>query len=314
MIFGKYSFYCRLENDALLPPFKGSTFRGVFGRALKRVVCPLRNKTCDSCLLREKCLYSLVFETLSDNIQIQGARASSPPHPFVIEPPLTEAETLKEGEKFDFNLLLFGEVNRSLSYFIYAFEQMGKIGLGKRVNGHRGHFLLERVNSYKGNILYSSGDKTLRDLDSYQDLNLREPGKKHEGHFQVKISLVTPLRLKYKNRLNAELPFHVLVRAMLRRVSSLFNYYGQGEPALDYRRLVKDAEKVSIKESNIRWFDWRRYSRRQERSMLMGGMLGSAIYEGDLTEYLPLIEFSTRAHIGKQTAFGLGKIEAEVLE
>jgi len=47
MLLGEYQFHCRLSDDAVLPHYKGSTFRGVFGRALKRVVCALRKETCD---------------------------------------------------------------------------------------------------------------------------------------------------------------------------------------------------------------------------------------------------------------------------
>ena len=110
------------------------------------------------------------------------------------------------------------------------------------------------------------------------------------------------------------MPFHVLVRAMLRRVSSLLNCYGNGEPLLDYKSLVKRAREVSIAESDLQWFDWKRYSHRQDKSMLMGGMVGSIIYEGNIGEYLPLVDISSKVHIGKQTSFGLGKIQAEVLE
>ena len=45
--------------------------------------------------------------------------------------------------------------------------------------------------------------------------------------------------------------------------------------------------------------------------MFMGGLVGSVIYEGDLGEYLPLIEFSEKAHLGKNTSFGLGKIKIQ---
>jgi hypothetical protein len=34
MLYGKYQFVCRFQDDASLPCYKGSTFRGVFGRAL----------------------------------------------------------------------------------------------------------------------------------------------------------------------------------------------------------------------------------------------------------------------------------------
>ena len=88
MLYGKYRFNCRFENVAVLPPYKGSTFRGVFGSALKKVVCSLKRQECTKCLLRQRCLYSLVFETgIAINLP-DNSKMSSPPHPYVIEPPL----------------------------------------------------------------------------------------------------------------------------------------------------------------------------------------------------------------------------------
>ena len=66
MQFGTYTFTLKLTDDAQLPYYKGSTFRGVL--------------TC--------------------------------------------------------TLLIFGVINRNLPYFIYAFDQMGKIGIGKRMAEH----------------------------------------------------------------------------------------------------------------------------------------------------------------------------------
>jgi len=54
MLYGKYLFSSVFEDDAVLPYYKGSTFRGVFGHALKKVVCALRRQDCYGCLLREK--------------------------------------------------------------------------------------------------------------------------------------------------------------------------------------------------------------------------------------------------------------------
>ena len=98
---------------------------------------------------------------------------------------------------------------------------------------------------------------------------------------------------------------------MLRRMSSLFNVWGDGEPVLDYKGLVERAGAVRIHHNALRWFDWRRYSNRRERKMFMGGLMGSVAYEGNLDEYLPLVAFSEKVHLGKNTSFGLGKIRAE---
>ena len=229
----------------------------------------------------------------------------------MIEPPLSTATSFVNNDPFNFDLLLLGDINNSLAYFIYAFEQMGNIGIGKRINGKRGRFSLEEVRR-GDNLLYSSANNTLRHESGNRIMKIGDP--QLIGSARLRLSLITPLRLKFENRLRAELPFHVLVRAMLRRVSSLFSCYGQGEPALDYRGMIKRAQDVEIVNSGLEWYDWRRYSFRQDKSMLMGGMAGTITYEGDFGEYMPLIDICTEVHIGKQTSFGLGKIKAEIFE
>ena len=306
MLYGKYTFICQLENEAILPPYKGSTFRGVFGIALKRVVCALKRQECSECLLKNRCLYVRVFETPLALEAPEGSRISTPPHPFVIESPKNEKMEFKEGDILTCHLLLFGDVNNSIPYFIYAFDQMGKIGIGKRVNGRRGRFILKEVKNGKKTI-YSDKDQKLSLSDSAQDLTLSDP---YDHSRRIKVSLETPLRLKFENKIHADLPFHVLTRAMLRRISSLMNTWGDGEPDLDYKGLVERARDVRITGNSLRWFDWKRYSNRQERKMFMGGMLGSVMYEGKLSEYLPLLDFCQKVHVGKNTSFGLGKISA----
>jgi hypothetical protein len=237
MLYGKYQFFCRLETDAALPPYKGSTFRGMFGWALKSVVCALRKQECEECLLRERCIYALVFETPKATVRQGYSRIAAPPHPFVIEPPLSAERIFPKGSSFDFSLLLFGDANKNLPYFIYGFEQMGtrgmgKWGMGKRVNGERGHFVLNRVER-GGELIYSNRDQKLRLDQPFVSMELGKPEAYSEDVRRVKITLVTPLRLKFQNQLKAELPFHLLTRAMVRRISSLMNFYGQGEPPLD---------------------------------------------------------------------------------
>ncbi|HEA68036.1 MAG TPA: CRISPR system precrRNA processing endoribonuclease RAMP protein Cas6 [Desulfobacterales bacterium] len=313
MRYGRYQFTSRLESEAILPYYKGSTFRGVFGIALKKVVCALKRLVCSECLLKQRCVYALAFETSGSLNLPEKSRIASPPHPFVIEPPLTNERDFSKEDSFDFNLLLFGEINNSLPYFIYAFDQMGRIGVGKRINGKRGQFALKRV-KLDGKIIYTDTDQKLNIDESFATLSLSEPNNYSQNNFRLKITLETPLRIKFENRLKTDLPFHALVRAMLRRVSSLHNFYGGGEPPLDYRGLVKRADAIRIIETDLRWFDWERYSNRQEQRMMMGGISGSITYEGHMMEYMPLVDFCSEVHIGKQTSFGLGKFKGEILK
>ena len=77
--------------------------------------------------------------------------------------------------------------------------------------------------------------------------------------------------------------------------------------------MVKRAEDVQTVKNELQWHDWRRYSFRQDQEMYLGGMAGSITYSGALGEYIPLIELCSKLHIGKQTTFGLGRFEIEMI-
>ena len=304
MLLGEYRFHAILTDEAILPPYKGSTFRGVFGHALKDVVCALKRQECPTCLLRHQCVYIKIFETLPDSVE-RGR--PSPPHPFVIYPPITLQTYFKAGDPFDFSLLLFGPANQYLPYFVYAFEQMGQIGVGRHVRGKRAQFQLLEVITSGTNVIYKAEDRSLL---HNEPVNLLLEEIEPEDLQEVTVRLLTPLRLKYQEHLQAELPFHVLIRAVLRRVTALNTYFGNGEPRLDYKGLVARAYEISTIKSTIRWFDWERYSNRQEQSILLGGMVGETTYRGKMGKFLPLIRYAERVHLGKATTFGLGKIHA----
>ncbi|MBP8980678.1 MAG: CRISPR system precrRNA processing endoribonuclease RAMP protein Cas6 [Syntrophobacterales bacterium] len=327
MRFGCYRFTARFLDDARLPEYKGSTFRGVFGHALRSVVCALKRCTCTDCLLSSRCLYPFIFETSpvsgggeTGDTVFSRRRISSRPHPYVIEPLAGEQTRYRAGEIFTFNLLLFGRANDSLPYFIYAFSEVGRSGIGSKTKGQGARFSLVSVSS-QDQILYDGAENRMYPREVTEDLGaLLRPlnGKADSGEpagggvstdSRITLELLTPLRLKYGNHFHgASLPFHVLVRAALRRVSSLCLYHGAGEPELDYRGLVARSQAVQADEESLYWFDWERYSSRQDQKMLMGGLMGRVHYTGDLDEFLPLLRFCEQVHLGKQTTFGLGHI------
>ncbi len=116
---GSFSFNVKALEPIILPPYKGSTLRVGFGYAFKRVVCAIRDKECPNCLLKEKCVYSYVFETPPPSDTKIMRKYKSAPHPFVIEPPSERRRGYKPGDEINFGLILIGRAIDYLPYSIY---------------------------------------------------------------------------------------------------------------------------------------------------------------------------------------------------
>jgi hypothetical protein len=307
-----YRFTLKARDELHLPPYKGSTLRGGFGHAFKRVVCFQREvKTCQGCLLRESCPYAYIFET-SPPSDAQVLRTHSDvPLPFVIEPDTTDRRTTYQpGDTLNFDLVLVGKAINYLPYFILVFRELGNRGIGRG----RGKYSLHEVQAVQPlnkaqEQIYSATDEMVchSQLEvSFQDMERRAeemPGD------EVTLRFLTPARLKHEGKFISQPPFHVIVRNVLRRVSSLYYFHCGEQWEFDYRGTIEKAKGIRGIELNTRWVDWERYSGRQQARMKMGGFVGEAVYQGDLTEFKPLLVLGQLVHIGKACVFGNGRYE-----
>lgn len=291
---------CRFETKAQLPLFKGSALRGAFGHSLKKVSCALRNQECSGCLLRENCAYSLIFATE----KLSGERISARPHPYIFNPPLDEKRDYDKGDSFQFNLVLLGCATEFLPHIVYTIEEMGRQGLGRGYESGAGRFSLQSI-SVNNECIYENMDKVLRRPLVFPQLSL-EDDPDYQG--ELGIRFLSPLRLKYKNGYHMQITFSVLVRAALRRVSSLEKYYGGAEPQFDFRGLCRLADNIALTDVDMSWCDYKRYSNRQKREMYLGGLVGSFRVEGEVAPFVPIFQYVQKVNLGKQTAFGLGRM------
>ncbi len=306
MIVDTLIFHCCFTGPAELPPYKGSTLRGAFGHALRQVCCALRRRTCRDCILAATCCYSIVFESerLDKHSGGYRQRLAARPHPYVLEPPLDERRQYQAGDHLVFSMHLFGPARRFRPQIVYAVTRMGENGLGKNDGGR---FILDRV---------TAGDTIVYDADSGR-LSMEEIGRPltcavaADPCDALAISLVTPFRVKRDNVFVRRFDFGTLARAALRRVSSLENAYGDGEPDVDYPALARLADTVAVAADHTGWLDISRYSNRQKRPMQMGGIVGRVEVTGELGPLLPFLRYCETVHLGKQTAFGHGWIRLE---
>ncbi len=171
----QFRFILRAEEPMRLPAYAGSTLRGGFGHAFKRAVCVVRHGECDRCLIRQQCPYQYVFETPPPADTEMLRKYPAAPHPFVIEPPLDGRRSYAAGDSLNFGLTLIGRGIDYLPYFIVAFEEFGRTGLGRS----HGRFRLAEVRGETRNggperwvTIYTGDRKILRD-----DFRIRTGGE-----------------------------------------------------------------------------------------------------------------------------------------
>jgi hypothetical protein len=307
-----FGFFIKTIDPLSLPEYKGAVLRGGFGYAFRKVVCALRNKTCPDCLLREKCVFAYVFETPPPSDTRIMRKYPTVPHPFILLPPLEDDRIYEPGEKLNFHLTLVGKAIEYLPYFIYAFEELGRMGLGKG----RGKFSLENV-AWKAGIfdgtndfkrIYFGNTKVLH--TEFRPIPFESPPPPSLGEsFELHLLFATPTRLKYRGELTSDLAFHILFRNLLRRISLLSYFHCGKELEADYRHLIHMSEQVEILESNLHWHDWERFSTRQRGRMKLGGFMGRVSYSGVKADHWPFLALGKIIHVGKGTSFGLGKYE-----
>jgi CRISPR-associated endoribonuclease Cas6 len=233
----------------------------------------------------------------------------SAPHPFVLCPPLEDDRIYEPGEKLIFQLTLIGKALDYLPYFIYTFEELGQMGIGKG----RGKFGLDEVRNLSlekeknGRIVYSGNQKILQKTE--KALNLQAILSSLNVPDVLKLYFLTPVRLKFEEELVSTMDFHILFRNLLRRISLLSYFHCGYELGADFRQLINEAKEVQTRDSNLRWYDWERYSGRQQEKMKLGGIIGKIAYSGNLTVFFPYIQLGELIHVGKGTSFGLGKYE-----
>lgn len=294
------------EDRIILPPYKGSALRGGFGSIFRKTVCVLKKEICLNCLLKDQCAYSYIFETSPPRDKKIDflEKYEAVPKPFVLEPPEEKKTVYERGERINFNLILIGRAVEYLPYFVIVFDELGRHGLGKG----KGKFLLKEIWKDSKQI-YAANEKTMK-LTKPELVELPEyfDAKECQNDDLVTLEFITPLRIKYQRDLVVVPEFHILIRNILRRLWLLYYFHeGMKEPSWNHRDIIEAAKEVAIKEKALKWFDWERYSGRQKTRMLLGGLIGKISYEGKISPFLPLLKAGEILHIGKGTAFGLGK-------
>ena len=292
----------RAEAPLQLPPYAGSMLRGAFGHALL-ALSPLPHTDGKPCALHATCPYCQLFAAppLPDH-SLQ--KFSHMPQPYVIEPPTSRAQPMQAGQTFCFGMVLIGHALPMLPTVVQAWQRALRTGLG------RDHTACTLIQIEGENGIRCSPDKR------EQLSNLINPlppapalGTRATLHFY------TPLRLQVQGKpvRATQLTARDLLIALARRSQLLSDVHlGAAAPQQDFAALSAQAAAITLQSNTLRWFDWGRYSQRQQQEMQLGGLLGGVQLQGDLAPFAALLHQGQWLHVGKNASFGLGGYRLEL--
>lgn len=288
----------RAEGPLQLPPYAGSMLRGAFGHALL-ALSPLPHVDGKACALHSTCPYCLMFA--APPIPEHGLQKfSQMPQPYVIEPPGLGEQRLRAGETFQFSLVLIGKALELLPTLLLAWHHALRKGLGE----HHTRCTLLSVQQENGDPLWSADNAGLAPLAP----NTQLPPVLPLGEY-VTLHFYTPLRLQQRSkpvRANT-LDARTLLVTLARRWQLLMDIHlSHQAPQQNFSELVTQAEAIRLDASDLRWFDWGRYSQRQQQEMKLGGLVGSLQLHGELSPFAGLLHLGQWLHVGKNASFGLG--------
>jgi CRISPR/Cas system endoribonuclease Cas6 (RAMP superfamily) len=293
-----YRFFFWTGDQLHLPAYPGSAWRGAFGHALKKTVCVVRSTPCNQCILKNACAYSYIFETPPPTNAEKMRKYTAAPHPFVLRFPQT---TALADSVYTLDVILFGHGQRYFPYIVHALQKAGQDGIG----GHQQVFSLQKIDDIsqceQGETIYQNGELKPQHQTTLQALpNMPK---------QIEITFHTPLRIKQdnKNLAAAQFNFGALFSTLLRRISMISYFHTDTPLETDFAALTAKARTVQFASQQLKWYDWTRYSSRQQTEMNMGGLVGSVHLDMQgLEEFWPYLWLGQCTHVGKGTSMGMG--------
>jgi hypothetical protein len=285
----------------------GAQLRGALYNALSRQFCsetgfehtPGHHSRCPVCWLLA-------------NENAENERGRDLPRPLILQPPL-ESTLIPAGQTFRFGVGLVGEkAFGAFKFVIRALEAVGKEGVGFG----RGRFWLEAVRIVQP---FSGHDVPLLKegrLSLPPDLPIQQ------AHIvarvaelptdQVVLCFLTPLRIGEQSHLVHQPVLGVLLRRLVERCQAMAAHYGDQaayDPAMWrglYQRLGEVGDAARLVRNETRWLDVQSGSRRRGTTSPIGGLVGTAVWEGDLGPALPWLLWGQVLHVGKSTVKGNG--------
>lgn len=302
---------CEALTPVRMPPFPGPSLRGVIGNALLEAWCESRPFCTGACAHPDTCLF---YERFARERDAPGAGENQPkpwildvpPPPGltalissgVVSPPYARGPALPGG---------YDLIERRQPWLLASGTQfdvrMSLLGRHGAWAPSLAALLRNRIFEIRSDAGRFAVAGTPVCMPSFK-LSATAPAAT-----AARLEFLTPLRLDPKGGWAGTpeaLVQQVATSALVRAIKLHDNFCRNDGARLPKIELPRHT--VSVRQSQL-WRYWLpRLSNRQDRTMEIGGIVGSLELEGDLHGIMPLLQAGEILHAGQKATFGLGRI------
>lgn len=272
-----------------LPPYLGSTIRGVLGHCLRDFVCPHPEVKCHLCEISKQCAYA-------QNFCSPGHVAGSV-NPFVIRSLTKDKINWSPGDTCQFEITLIGKSSEQAGLFVDAFQEMQFRGWGARRLPFK---LIQVIDPIRKTLIWHDGKLWLRNCQPEPLICEERRARTTVVHFE------SPVRILVSRKLRQSLSFADLIQSITRRISLLSHAFTGHKLEWDEEAMLRDANRIKTTAQQWRTVHFSRYSMNRADKLELPAIEGWARYEGDLTPFTPILAAGERLHVGKNPTIGFG--------
>ncbi|NNV06824.1 CRISPR system precrRNA processing endoribonuclease RAMP protein Cas6 [Geobacillus sp. C56-T2] len=287
-----------------LPEYKSSAIRGVLARVIRKSVCHDESLACSRCVYRCQCVYAHLFDSPADEGERLGIGGTMP-HPYLIR--CEDRSTLvKEGQMVTVDIVLLGRraVDFSL-HWLCALEQIDRYSFGRQHVRFSLHDVRQRDESGRESMVFDRSRFSRPSVSFFRWQGVVD------DYRAVVLRFRTPCRMMRKGNVLRQFSLSEFLWQLKQRVRQLYWLHGEHEIGLQRFDFLPEPPRETVRVHREQWEELARYSWRQQKKVWLGGIKVELEWErsAELDEWLPLLLFGEKFHVGKATTFGLGQYE-----
>lgn len=267
-------FTAEASNHFSIAKKKGGILHDAFGRVLEQV---------------SPQAFQALWYPQFDTQEFSQFSAAASPKAFALNPPRDKCREYQQGQKFYFELCLFGKAAQFARESLRTFHQIGENGLGRQIAKFR---IIECKTHTPPQF----------DVSHYQTSN-------YSGTLDLALKFISPAYFKCKGqRIFCAPSFIYLLSRAIYRANWMSVCSGRNTliDSATRTQLLSSVENVTIESQQTSQEKWHRYSVSRKKWMCFDGVVGVVTYHNVPAQLLPLFSLIEHANIGGKTSFGMG--------